>query len=231
MAWPSRMIGRCRSRASRAAHLALVAAGLPAENAQSPVLRSPQLAPNGGYLRIGRGPAPVTERDPISVSERERAADSARMKGRASCEVRVRGSSQSGRTIRLSGLLAARQVWPGSSCLMSRADKEMFRIWGAPRPARSGLGLIAAGKIEFSAIGRIVRRAVAVGCLRDDFDAGDFVLLGPGAMANMAGTGDWRGRVAFMFDGIGGSERWPAWSSCAPGGSGCGQPVVWDLRF
>ncbi|MFJ9774001.1 TetR/AcrR family transcriptional regulator [Kitasatospora sp. NPDC101157] len=62
---------------------------------------------------------------------------------------------------------------------------------------------IAAEKTEFSAIiERIVRRAVDAGRLRADFDAGDFVLITRGAMANMTGTGDWRRHVALFLDGI-----------------------------
>src|SRR2546430_7513286 len=43
---PFRVIGPCRRRASRACHLACVAAGLPAENAQSRLLRCPQMRKN-----------------------------------------------------------------------------------------------------------------------------------------------------------------------------------------
>ena len=41
----------------------------------------PASAPNGGYLRTGRRPAPVTERDPIFGPASCRIADSARVGG------------------------------------------------------------------------------------------------------------------------------------------------------
>lgn len=67
---------------------------------------------------------------------------------------------------------------------------------------------IAAQKTDFSVITeRIVRRAVDAGCLRDDVDARDFVLITRGAMANMSGTGDWRRHVALVLDGIRPRER------------------------
>jgi AcrR family transcriptional regulator len=62
---------------------------------------------------------------------------------------------------------------------------------------------IAAQKTDFSAITeRIVQRAVDAGRLREDFRAGDFVLVTRGAMANMTGTGDWRRHVTLLLEGI-----------------------------
>jgi hypothetical protein len=66
---------------------------------------------------------------------------------------------------------------------------------------------IVAEKADFSSITeRIVRRAVAAGCLREDFRADDFILVTRGAMANMAGSRDWRRHVTFLLEGIRGQN-------------------------
>ena len=62
---------------------------------------------------------------------------------------------------------------------------------------------IAGQKAAFGeVVGRIVGRAVDASVLRPDFDAEDFVLVTRGAMANMAGDGDWRRHLQLQLEGI-----------------------------
>ncbi|MBS2961901.1 TetR/AcrR family transcriptional regulator [Actinocrinis puniceicyclus] len=79
-----------------------------------------------------------------------------------------------------------------------------FALLGPHEPT---WGDIDEQKTAFSAIvERIVRRAVAAGRLRADFRADDFVLITRGAMANMAGSGNWRRHVALQLEGIRGGS-------------------------
>lgn len=75
-----------------------------------------------------------------------------------------------------------------------------FALLGPQEPAWDE---IDAEKSAFAAIvERIVRRAVEAGRLRADFRAEDFILITRGAMANMAGTGDWRRHLTLQLDGV-----------------------------
>lgn len=78
-----------------------------------------------------------------------------------------------------------------------------FALLGPQEPSWND---IAAEKTDFAAITeRIVRRAVDAGLLREDFRAADFVVITRGAIANMAGVGDWRRHVTLLLDGIRGT--------------------------
>lgn len=64
-------------------------------------------------------------------------------------------------------------------------------------------GDIEAEKSAFATVvERIVRRAVDAGSLRADFRADDFILVTRGALANMAGSGEWRRYLTLQLEGI-----------------------------
>ena len=75
-----------------------------------------------------------------------------------------------------------------------------FALLGPDEPSWND---IVAEKTDFWTITeRIVRRAIDVGRLREDFSADDFVLITRGAMANMTGSRDWRRHVTLLLEGI-----------------------------
>ncbi|MEU9428820.1 helix-turn-helix domain-containing protein [Streptomyces sp. NPDC048342] len=75
-----------------------------------------------------------------------------------------------------------------------------FALLGSQEP---DWDVIDAEKTAFAAIAEsIVQRAVDAGRLRSDFRASDFVLITRGAMANMAGAGDWRRHLTLQLEGI-----------------------------
>lgn len=70
-------------------------------------------------------------------------------------------------------------------------------------PREPTWGDIVAEKDAFSQIvERVVQRAVGAGLLRADFRPDDFILVTRGAMANMAGSGDWRRHLDLQLEGI-----------------------------